>query len=60
MTVNNSIVLSAAQVQKMEAGSYTLVAEQPGNKTPGYAVRYDTNNSHLEYFDPIQFKVLTV
>lgn len=59
-TINNTIVLNVSDIQRLEPGTYTLVAEEYDNKSPNFFFRYDPENDRFEYFDPAQFKVMYV
>jgi hypothetical protein len=56
-TTNNTIAINGSVTQGMEAGDYTLVAQQYNNNSANYNLRYNETNHQIEYFDPIDFQV---
>jgi hypothetical protein len=60
MTVNDAITLNKSQIQALEPGTYVLLAEFPNVKTAQFNMRYDSTKDRLEYFDPNQFKILSI
>lgn len=60
MTVNDAITLNKSQIQKLDVGTYTLLAEFPSNKTGTFNMKFDSKNDSLSYFDPNQFRIVTV
>jgi hypothetical protein len=60
MTVNDAITLNKSQIERLEVGTYVLLAEFPNEKTAQFNMRYDAAKDRLEYFDPNQFKILSI
>lgn len=56
-TVNNSIVLNASDVELLEPGDYTLIAQEYTNASTNYNLRFNESRYRIEYFDPNDFQI---